>query len=63
LLLALIRGGHIFLTMRIGDHPVYMHGDRLDLLLALNQISHPSALVGFARRVGVVISAMLRGSS
>ncbi len=32
-----IRGGHIFLTMRISDEPVYNHGDRLDLLLCLNQ--------------------------
>ena len=34
---SIIRGGHIFLTMRISDEPVYNHGDRLDLLLCLNQ--------------------------
>ena len=34
---SLIRGGHIFLTIRIGEQPVFSYGDRLDLLLCLNQ--------------------------
>ena len=34
---SIIRGGHIFLTMRVSDQPVKSHGDRLDLLLCLNQ--------------------------
>ena len=34
---SIIRGGHIFLTVRISDEEVYSHGDRLDLLLCLNQ--------------------------
>jgi len=34
---SVIRGGHIRLTVRVADGPVRSHGDRLDLLLALNQ--------------------------
>ena len=34
---SIIRGGHIFLTLRTSDQPVLSHGDRLDILLALNQ--------------------------
>ena len=33
---SIIRGGHIFLTMRISDAEVHNHGDKLDLLLCLN---------------------------
>ena len=34
---SIIRGGHIFLTVRVSDEKIYSHGDRLDLLLCLNQ--------------------------
>jgi 2-oxoglutarate ferredoxin oxidoreductase subunit alpha len=34
---SIIRGGHIFLTLRTSDEPVLSHGDRLDLLVTLNQ--------------------------
>ena len=34
---SIIRGGHIFLTVRIAEQEVRSHGDKLDLLLALNQ--------------------------
>ena len=34
---SIIRGGHIFLTIRVSDQEVYSHGDKLDLLLCLNQ--------------------------
>ena len=34
---SIIRGGHIFLTVRVGDREVFSHGDKLDLLLCLNQ--------------------------
>jgi len=34
---SIIRGGHIFLTVRISDQEVHTHGDKLDLLLCLNQ--------------------------
>ena len=34
---SIIRGGHIFLTIRIGEKEVITHGDKLDLLLCLNQ--------------------------
>ncbi len=34
---SIVRGGHIFLTVRISDQPVHSHGDRLDLLVCLNQ--------------------------
>ena len=34
---SIIRGGHIFLTLRICDEEVFTHGDKLDLLLCLNQ--------------------------
>ncbi|HEV8604879.1 MAG TPA: 2-oxoacid:acceptor oxidoreductase subunit alpha [Tepidisphaeraceae bacterium] len=34
---SIIRGGHIFLTVRVSDEPVGCHGDKLDLLLCLNQ--------------------------
>ena len=34
---SIIRGGHIFLTLRICDQEMFTHGDKLDLLLCLNQ--------------------------
>jgi len=34
---SLIRGGHTFLTMRISSEPVANHGDKIDLVIALNQ--------------------------
>ncbi len=34
---SIVRGGHIFLTMRISDAEVDNHGDKLDLLMCLNQ--------------------------
>lgn len=34
---SIVRGGHIFLTLRIGKEPVYSHGDKLDMLVCLNQ--------------------------
>ena len=34
---SIIRGGHIFLTIRVSDQAVQTHGDKLDLLLCLNQ--------------------------
>jgi 2-oxoglutarate/2-oxoacid ferredoxin oxidoreductase subunit alpha len=34
---SIIRGGHIFLTIRVSDGPVRSYGDKLDALIALNQ--------------------------
>ena len=34
---SIIRGGHIFLTIRISDRELHNHGDKLDLLVCLNQ--------------------------
>jgi 2-oxoglutarate ferredoxin oxidoreductase subunit alpha len=34
---SIIRGGHIMLNFRIANHPIYNHGDKVDLLLCLNQ--------------------------
>ncbi len=34
---SIIRGGHIFLFVRFCTEEIYSHGDRLDLLLCLNQ--------------------------
>jgi 2-oxoglutarate/2-oxoacid ferredoxin oxidoreductase subunit alpha len=34
---SIIRGGHIFLTLRTSDQPLLSHGDKLDVLIALNQ--------------------------
>src|SRR2546425_112502 len=34
---SIIRGGHTFLTMRTSDAPVRSMGDKLDLLICLNQ--------------------------
>lgn len=34
---SIIRGGHIWLKVRIGQDKVYNHGDKLDIVVALNQ--------------------------
>jgi 2-oxoglutarate/2-oxoacid ferredoxin oxidoreductase subunit alpha len=34
---SIIRGGHIFLTLRTSDQPVLSHGDRINVLMPLNQ--------------------------
>jgi 2-oxoglutarate ferredoxin oxidoreductase subunit alpha len=34
---SIIRGGHIFLTLRVSEHKIHNHGDELDLLVCLNQ--------------------------
>jgi 2-oxoglutarate/2-oxoacid ferredoxin oxidoreductase subunit alpha len=36
---SIIRGGHIWLKLRVGSERVYSHGDRLTVLIALNQDS------------------------
>src|SRR5439155_14407378 len=36
---SIIRGGHIFLTLRTSDQPVLSMGDKLDMLIPLNQDS------------------------
>src|SRR5437762_7497089 len=36
---SVIRGGHIWLRVRIAGEKVYSHGDRLNVLIALNQDS------------------------
>lgn len=36
---SIIRGGHIWLRVRVGEKKVYSHGDHLNLLIALNQDS------------------------
>jgi 2-oxoglutarate ferredoxin oxidoreductase subunit alpha len=36
---SIIRGGHILLMIRTRDEPVHSHGDKIDVLLALNQDS------------------------
>ena len=50
---SIIRGGHIFLTMRIGDREVQTHGDKLDMLVCLNQdtMSRHLQLMGPGSRV------------
>ncbi len=34
---SIIRGGHIFLTIRSSDKAIHNHGDKIDLLVCLNQ--------------------------
>ena len=34
---SIIRGGHIYLTIRLSDQRIYSHGDHLNMLLCLNQ--------------------------
>jgi 2-oxoglutarate ferredoxin oxidoreductase subunit alpha len=34
---SIVRGGHIFLTVRASDEKIFSHGDKLDLLVCLNQ--------------------------
>jgi 2-oxoglutarate ferredoxin oxidoreductase subunit alpha len=34
---SIVRGGHIFLTLRTSDEPVLSFGDTIDILIALNQ--------------------------
>jgi 2-oxoglutarate/2-oxoacid ferredoxin oxidoreductase subunit alpha len=34
---SIVRGGHIFLTMRVGNRPLLSTGDKLDILVTLNQ--------------------------
>src|SRR5689334_11677233 len=34
---SIVRGGHILLTVRVSDQPVHSHGDKVDLLVCLNQ--------------------------
>ena len=34
---SIIRGGHIYLTIRLSDQRIYSHGDHLNMLVALNQ--------------------------
>ena len=50
---SIIRGGHIFLTMRMSDQPVHNHGDKLDLLVCLNQdtMDRHLGLMGSGTRV------------
>jgi 2-oxoglutarate ferredoxin oxidoreductase subunit alpha len=50
---SIVRGGHIFLTVRVSNREVENHGDKLDLLLCLNQdtMSRHLRLMGPGSRV------------
>jgi 2-oxoglutarate ferredoxin oxidoreductase subunit alpha len=50
---SIIRGGHIFLTVRVSDSEIYSHGDKLDLLVCLNQdtMDRHQVLMGPGTRV------------
>ena len=50
---SIIRGGHIFLTIRVSDQDVHSHGDKLDLLMCLNQdtMDRHLGLMGAGTRV------------
>ena len=50
---SIVRGGHIFLTVRISDQQLMSHGDRLDLLVCLNQdtMDRHLSLMGAGTRV------------
>jgi 2-oxoglutarate ferredoxin oxidoreductase subunit alpha len=50
---SIIRGGHIFLTIRLRDRHPETHGDKLDLLLCLNQdtMDRHQRLIGPGGRV------------
>ncbi len=50
---SIIRGGHIFLTVRVSDQEIHSHGDQLDLLLCLNQdtMTRHLGLMGEGSRV------------
>ena len=50
---SIIRGGHIFLTVRVSDGEIYSHGDKLDLLVCLNQdtMDRHQGLMGSGTRV------------
>ena len=50
---SIIRGGHIFLTLRVSDREIHSHGDKLDLLVCLNQdtMDRHLGLMGSGSRV------------
>ena len=50
---SIIRGGHIFLTIRVSDRNIDCHGDKLDLLVCLNQdtMNRHLGLMGSGTRV------------
>ncbi len=62
---SIIRGGHIFLTMRVAEDPVYTHGDSLDLLVCLNQdtMDRHLRLMGAGSRVVFNADAITPGNA
>ena len=50
---SIVRGGHIFLTIRLSDQELFSHGDKLDVLLCLNQdtMNRHQGLMGPGSRV------------
>ena len=62
---SIIRGGHIFLTLRFCDAPIFSHGDKLDLLLCLNQdtMDRHQRLIGPGGRVVYNGDAITPGES
>ena len=51
---SIVRGGHIFLTTRISTEEIYSHGDKLDMLICLNQDTMDRHL-GLMGKGGIVI--------
>src|SRR5438105_13573566 len=51
---SIIRGGHTFLTVRTGRDPIRCLGDRLDMLIPLNQDSMDRHLSLMRRRSAVL---------
>ena len=56
---SIIRGGHILLTMRIREREAPSHGDRMDLLLCLNQ----DTMTRHLRHLGVGAYALYNSDS
>ena len=50
---SIIRGGHIYLTIRMSDQRIYSHGDHLNMLVCLNQdtMNRHLGLLGAGGRV------------
>ena len=62
---SIVRGGHIFLTMRFNDTAIACHGDNLDLLVCLNQdtMDRHLGLMGSGGRVVFSSDTITPGSA
>ena len=54
---SIIRGGHVWYQIRVGDHELHSHGDKINILIAINQDAIDNQAAHLADKAVVIYDA------